>query len=177
MYIPENSGKVCLTVEGGVSLVGPHCPGTVRLFCKGVGLYILRWTYNTGIDIINRVLPDDPSSTIIPTNPAFVSININITDIANDSTGTFATFSSVLTVNLLELMTQNIENITCGDLSHRDTQQINYFTPTATATYQTGVLSSIEVQLVGLTHQYISTPLHTAISMLRVQHIFLYVHD
>ena len=38
------SSFVMLTVEGGVSLVGPHCPGTVRLFCEGVGLAMLRWT-------------------------------------------------------------------------------------------------------------------------------------
>ncbi len=30
------SSSVSLTVEGGESLVGEHCPGTVRLFCDGV---------------------------------------------------------------------------------------------------------------------------------------------
>ena len=35
--------SVSLTVEGGVSLVGEHCPGTVRLFCEGVDLTRLEW--------------------------------------------------------------------------------------------------------------------------------------
>ena len=37
------SSSVSLTVEGGVSLVGEHCPGTVRLFCEGVDLTQLEW--------------------------------------------------------------------------------------------------------------------------------------
>ncbi len=37
------SSSVSLTVEGGVSLVGELCPGTVRLFCEGIGLTQLEW--------------------------------------------------------------------------------------------------------------------------------------
>ena len=37
------SSSVSLTVEGGMSLVGEYCPGTVRLFCEGVDLTQLEW--------------------------------------------------------------------------------------------------------------------------------------
>ena len=46
LLIPVRSELVSLTVEGGVSLVGPHCPGTVRLFCEGVDLTTFTWMYN-----------------------------------------------------------------------------------------------------------------------------------
>ncbi len=39
------SSSVSLTVEGGVSLVGEHCPGTVRLFCEGVDITLLEWRF------------------------------------------------------------------------------------------------------------------------------------
>ena len=62
-----------------------------------------------------------------------------------------ANFSSVLTVDLLELNKQNVRNITCGDLLFEDTQQVKivHFTPNVTALYQFGILSGIEVELVG----------------------------
>ena len=144
---------VSLTVEGGVSLVGPHCPGTVRLFCEGIELSFLGWTYNEGIDIVSRIDPDyEVTSSPIypgPTNPAFVSVNITNVSFARKFLK--ANFSSVLTVDLLELNKQNVQNISCGDHLYRDTQQVDvvdYFTPDITATYQFGVLSRIEVQLV-----------------------------
>ena len=90
---------VSLTVEGGVSLVGPHCPRTVRLFCEGIELTFLGWTTS----------PIYPG----PTNPAFVSVNI--TNVSFDEKILKANFSSVLTVDLLELNKQNIQNISCGD--------------------------------------------------------------
>ncbi len=51
---------VSLTVEGGVSLVGEHCPGTVRLFREGVDITVLRWTYNGDKSEIPHLGPDDP---------------------------------------------------------------------------------------------------------------------
>ena len=123
----------------GVSLVGPLCPETVRLFCEGVELTFLGWTYNEGIDIIDRVGPDHPvtSTPIIPANPAFVSVRI--TNVSFDSRIRRANFSSVLIVDLLELNKQNIKNISCGDLLEEDTHLVDvvdYFTPNVTASYQ-----------------------------------------
>ena len=140
------SDEVSLTVEGGVSLVGPHCPGTVRLFCEGVELYFMWWTYNAGNFIglieIDYMVP----SSINPPNPAFIIVNI--TNVSVDHKTHSANFSSVLTVDLLELRKQGVQNITCGDLATSDTLQVNvkdYFTPNATASYLSGVLSRIEV--------------------------------
>ena len=145
------SGVVSLTVEEGVSLVGPHCPGTVRLTCEGVGLSNLGWTYNEYY-LIYRIQVDYQvsSSPVYLTNPALVSVYI--TNISFNSQYLTANFSSVLVVDLLELSKQNIKNITCGDWSSKDTQQVDitmkrskYFTPYVTATYQSGLLSHINV--------------------------------
>ena len=113
----------------------------------------LGWTYNEGIDIVHRVDPDyEVTSSPIypgPTNPAFVSINV--TNVSFDRKILKANFSSVLTVDLLELNKQNVQNISCGDHLYRDTQHvdiINYFTPIIMASYKSGVLIRIEVQLV-----------------------------
>ena len=150
--IPENSDKVSLTVEGGVSLVGPHCPGTVRLFCEGVDLATLGWTYNKE-NVIYRIVADDQvtSSPIYLSNPVFVSVSI--TSVSRTSgRRSRANFSSVLTVDLLELNKQNIKNITCGDFTDTRTQQVDvsdFFIPNITASYQSGILSRLEVHLVG----------------------------
>ena len=139
-----------LTVEEGVSLVGLHCPETVRLFCEGVGLTTLGWTYNVD-NLIIRIEADYKvtSSSIYPPNPAFVSVSI--TSVSRTSSEG-ANFSSILTVDLLELNKQNIKNITCGDLTYKCTQQvdvIDFFIPNITASYQSGILSRLEVHLVG----------------------------
>ena len=145
--ILDKGSKVSLTVEGGVSLVGPHCSGTVRLFCEGVELTSFGWRRynNNGFkDIINRVHPDDASITspTYPTNPAFVSVSI--TKVYNNKTR--ANFSSVLTVDLLEINKQIVKNISCGDLSHTDTVIVgDYFCPSVITTYQLRLLKKIEV--------------------------------
>ena len=152
MLTAENNGRVSLTVEGGVSLVGPHCPGTVRLFCEGVDQSLLDWTYNTGLHIARVQTDHEVTSSPIspgPTNPAFISVYV--TNISFDSRTLLANFSSVLTVDLLELNKQNIRNISCGGLSDNDTQQVHvsdYFPFNITASYQSGILSKFEVQLV-----------------------------
>ena len=107
--------SVSLTVEGGVSLVGPHCPGTVRLFCEGVDLTTFRWVYNSNIIIGNFYESDDPPSTSTSTsNPAFVSVQLTAVS-QNQSNPAFGNFSSTLTVDLSQLEEQNIMNISCGD--------------------------------------------------------------
>ena len=127
----EANGLVSLTVEGGVSLVGPHCPGTVRLFCEGVDLTTFGWTFNGDRLIVDRLLPDRVTLTpISPANSAFVSVHT--TNVSIDNVTHLANFSSVLTVDLLELSKQDIQNITCGDFATKDTLQVNvrdHFTP------------------------------------------------
>ena len=142
-----------LTVEGGISLVGLHCPGTVRLFCEGVDLSTFGWTYNGDSPIADRVEADYQvsSSSVYPNNPAFVSVNV--TNVSPDGEMKRANFSSFLIVDLLELNKQSIRNIACGELSETDTEQVDvsdYFIPNITASYQSGILSRIEVHLVGL---------------------------
>ena len=146
----EAKGLVSLTVEGGVSLVGPHCPGTVRLFCEGVDLRSLGWTFNGDRLIVDRVLPDHVTLTpMSPANSAFVSVHItNVSIVSIDNVTHLANFSSVLTVDPLELSKQDVQNITCGDLATKDTLQVkvkDYFTPNVTASYLSGVLNRIEV--------------------------------
>ena len=151
----EAKSLVSLTVEGGVSLVGPHCPGTVRLFCEGVDLVAFGWTYNTGNPIASRIDLDYEvtSSVFYPrlNNPPFISINI--TNVSPDYQRLTANFSSVLTVDLLELNNKNIRNITCGDFREYDTLEVDvtrktseHFTPNITATFHLGVLSITKVQ-------------------------------
>ena len=115
----------------------------------------LDWTYNAGLHIVARVLTDhEVTSSPInpgPTNPAFISVYV--TNFSFDSKMLLANFSSVLTVDLLELNKQNIKNISCGGWSDKDTQQVDTsdffnFTLNITASYQSGILSRIEVHLV-----------------------------
>ena len=149
-----------LTVEEGVSLVGPHCSGTARLFCEGVELTTLGWTYNTD-NLIVRIEADYEitSSPIYPSNPAFISVSVtSVSKISDLQTN----FSSVLVVDMLELNKQNVKNITCGDLSDMNTLQvdvIDYFTPTVTASYQSGILSRVEVRLVSWLYSHIKLTL------------------
>ena len=101
--------SVSLTVEGGVSLVGYHCPGTVRLFCEGVDLTTFGWIYNGNINIGYLYHPDDsintPSST---SNPAFVSVQLTAVS-QSLLNPVFGNFSSILTVDLSQLEQQNIK--------------------------------------------------------------------
>ena len=110
-----SSYSVSLTVEGGVSLVGPHCPGTIRLFCEGVDLTTFSWTYNSDIDIAEPYSSDESINTQETTsNPAFLSVQL-IAVSQSSINPTFGNFSSILTVNLSQLEQQGIRNISCGD--------------------------------------------------------------
>ena len=119
-----NGESVSLIVEGGVSLVGPHCPGTVRLFCEGVDLTTFTWMYNGDFDIADSYHPD--SSITTPTNtsnPAFVSVQL--TDVSQSSHMIYGNFSSVLIVDLSQLEQQNIMSISCGDPGIKRTIPVN----------------------------------------------------
>ena len=146
--------SVNLTVEGGVSLVGPHCPGTVRMFCEGVDITLLRWRYNENMDTI-AYYPDGTRTTQ-PTESAFFSVQLWMVeqDPNNPNMGTF--FSS-LTVNISQLQSNNIGEISCGAPGILQVEPVNVSiiepgipsTPMitmVTATYQDGGLSRIEAK-------------------------------
>ena len=145
--------SVNLTVEGGVSLVGPHCPGTVRLFCEGVDLILLRWNYNDTILISSFNTVDSPTS-MTPSNPAFVT-TITLSSVQqNPSDPRFASFTSTLTVDLARLQEQGVTNINCGAPGSIDTKPIdvqivvqtlpeNPTISNVTANYQSGLLKGI----------------------------------
>ena len=118
--------SVSLAVEGGVSLVGFHCPGTVRLFCEGVDLTSLGWTYNGIIDITEESFFSDASSgtSMNSSNPAFVSVQLTAV-VRNSQSPIFANFSSILTVDLSQLEQQNITSISCGDLLNKNSAPVD----------------------------------------------------
>ncbi len=95
-----------LTVEGGVSLVGEHCPGTIRLFCEGVDLTALRWRYN-GDNVIHSFSTTDLPISSVTTNPAFITVELqSVTSNPNDER--FGNFVSVLTADIAQLQSQNV---------------------------------------------------------------------
>ena len=104
---------VSLTVEGGASLIGEHCPGTVRLFCEGVDLTSLRWSYNVTKEEIHSFYPDSMISTQTVSNPAFISVELS--SVLQSDQRNFGNFSSTLTLNISELEEQHINEIRCGD--------------------------------------------------------------
>ncbi|XP_064406511.1 uncharacterized protein LOC135351421 isoform X5 [Halichondria panicea] len=143
---------VSLTVEG--SLVGEHCPRTVRLFCKGVDLSILRWRYNGGTGIYSFSTTDLPMISIL-SSPAFMSVELtNVTQTPNDPR--FAQFTSVLIVDIAQLQAQNVASINCGDPGTIATEPVNVIIlkpsvpnnpviTAVTATYKFGLLMTLEV--------------------------------
>ncbi len=143
-----------------MSLVGEHCPGTVRLFCEGVDLSFLRWSYDAGFGLVTIepvIFPSDPVELVSNQNPAFLTIQVvNISQGINDST---AYFSTILTVDLVQLAQLNITRITCGqlgDLTDSVAVDVSILRPSfiapwtlnitnVVATYQSGSLDSVEV--------------------------------
>ncbi|XP_064406596.1 uncharacterized protein LOC135351510 isoform X2 [Halichondria panicea] len=145
---------VSLTVEG--SLVGEHCPGTVRLFCKGMDLTILRWRYNGGNGIYSFSTTDLPMIPILSSQgPSFVSVELlNVTQ--NPKDPRFAQFTSALFVDIAQLQAQNVASINCGDPGTITTEPVNVITlqpsvpnspviTAVTATYKFGLLMTLEV--------------------------------
>ena len=165
LLIPVRSELVSLTVEGGVSLVGPHCPGTVRLFCEGVDLTTFTWMYNGDINI-HSYHPD--SSITAPTstsNPAFVSVQL--TAVSQSSQIIFANYTSILTVDLSQLEQQNIMSISCGDPAIRRTVpvDVHIVQDTVPADLQ---LNTLSVQLV-TTLEFDMTVFVVSISWMKLQ--------
>ncbi len=97
-----------------MSLVGEHCPGTVRLFCEGVDLTFLRWSYNSTNENIVYFLPDDQVGTITLMPAPFIE-SVELINVSQSAQQDFANFSSILTLNISQLEKQHITEITCGD--------------------------------------------------------------
>lgn len=117
------TGAVNITTEGGFNLVGPHCPGLVRLFCEATGLSILRWRFNGDENIATFFSDSEITNLKVPYHPAFVLVEL--TNIVQSSEGTSNNFSSILTVDLSQLEKQNVTNITCGDSINSETIHTN----------------------------------------------------
>ncbi len=103
-----------------MSLVGEQCPGTVRLFCEGVELTLLRWKYNEN----NEIVSYDPRATPNYSNLLGVSAfrNVELFSVAqNPGNARFANFTSILTIDLTGLQEIGVTNITCGDPVYTDT--------------------------------------------------------
>ena len=144
--------SVSLTVEGGVSLVGPHCPGTVRLFCEGVDLTSLRWRYNGDMNIISYF-----SDGLNMSTPQLLITTVQLIAVEqNQNNRNLANFSSILTVNLSQLQSQNVTEISCGDPRKSKVEPVDVSiiepgipnTPTITTVtvgYQSRQLSSVEI--------------------------------
>ena len=146
-----------LTVEGGVSLIGPHCPGNVRLFCEGVHISFLRWSYNGyESDVIETFDTTDSPTSVIPLNHAMLFPRLVLSSVHQATDPRFANFTSILTVDLRQLQNQHVLNISCGASNVMATVPVDVRiiqpsppkTPNitaVTATYQYGRLSDVSV--------------------------------
>ena len=107
--------SVDLTIEGGIYLNGSHCPGTVRLYCKGMDLTSLRWDFN-GSTEITTFLPIDIEAIIELPDPEYTAfIAVELTRVTQRSDPVYGNFASTLTVDLYKLEVQNVNKISCGD--------------------------------------------------------------
>ncbi len=116
--------KVAFTVERGVSLVGELCPGTVRLFCEGVDLTHLRWSYNsTDQEIVFLELDDETRTINLSSSSPFISVELS--SVSQSAELAFGNLSSILTLNISQLEQQHITEIRCGDTATFDTVPVN----------------------------------------------------
>ncbi len=134
---------------------------SVRLICEGIDLHQLDWNYrpaksSENVQLGMSFLADDPPQDFASTvtdnnNPAFLTVQL-VTVSRHSELNTLANFSSILTVDLLELETQGITSITCGDVSAYEEKMVSDITvwdlTEITAMYQLGALTSVEVHLV-----------------------------
>ncbi len=143
------AAEVYLTVENVVCSEN----ASAMLICEGVDLVSLRWSYirsNSSKNVKLLVFLADHSNTTVTnsSNPAFLSVQL-VTVSQYPDMETPANFSSVLTVDLLELENQDITSITCGDVVTHEEKLVSdiIFNTKITANYQLGVLTSMKVQL------------------------------
>ena len=122
------SSSVSLTVEGGVSLVGEYCPGTVRLFCEGVDLTQLEWRlyHVENINFFKIFSPDSLNET--RNVSILASASVELVRVSQDRISkVFANFSSILTLELSQtaIEIQNITRISCGDPETTNDTMVN----------------------------------------------------
>ncbi len=156
------AAEVYLTVKNEENVAcSENARLSVMLICEGVDLVSLRWSYigsNSSKSVVLQVFLTDHSNTTVSSNPAFLSIQlVTVSDM-----GTPANFTSMLTVDLMELENQNITSITCGDVATYEEKLVSdiildLVNTKITANYQLGVLTTIEVQLRNLvSYNYIT---------------------
>ncbi len=127
MISEEVYSSVSLTVEGGVSLVGEHCPGTVRLFCEGVDLTLLQWRlyYNDSMYSSEKFMTDSVNGTKkVFNNSSFGSVSVELVQVSQHSSKVFANFSSILILELSQIATE-IHRISCGDPVNNNDTSVN----------------------------------------------------
>ncbi len=122
------SSSVSLTVEGGVSLVGEHCPGTVRLFCEGVDLTQLEWRFYhaENINFFKTFSPDSVNET--KNVSILASASVKLVQVSQDRISkVFANFSSILILELSQTAIEihNITRISCGDAETNNDTMVN----------------------------------------------------
>ncbi len=121
------SSSVSLTVEGGVSLVGELCPGTVRLFCEGVDLTVLQWRLYYGDNYSSKKFVTDSvnSTKQVFNDSPLVSASVELVQVSQDRISkVFANFSSILTLELSQ-MAIDITRISCGDAVNNNDTSVN----------------------------------------------------
>ncbi|XP_064406172.1 uncharacterized protein LOC135351151 isoform X2 [Halichondria panicea] len=125
------SSSVSLTVEGGVSLVGEHCPGTVRLFCEGVDLTLLEWKFyhDDNMYLLKRFDTDSVNETTKVFNDStLVSASVELVELSQDKIlRIFANFSSVLSLDISQIAigVQKVFKIRCGDAQNFNETLVN----------------------------------------------------
>ncbi len=122
------SSLASLTVEGGVSLVGEHCPGTVRLFCERVDLTQLEWRlyHAENINFFKTFSPDSVNET--RNVSILASASVELIRVSQDRISkVFANFSSILTLELSQTAIEiiNITRISCGDAETNNDTLVN----------------------------------------------------
>ncbi|XP_064406194.1 uncharacterized protein LOC135351174 [Halichondria panicea] len=151
------------TEAGKETLSGLHCRTTVKLFCNATNLLHFRWTYNASkIEIVN-FQPDGilTLNQMTTTYSAFPFVQLTqFNAYKNQQNQSRINASTILTVDLSELYKQNIEIISCGSTSPKDTAtlpvNISILLPffpsvtpdvyvSVTIRYESGVLSSVDV--------------------------------
>ncbi len=96
-------------------MVGEFCPGTIRLFCEGVDLTSLRWSYNsTDQEIVFLELDDKTRTIYLSSSSPFISVELRSVSQSAELV-TFGNFSSILTLNISQLEEQHITELRCGN--------------------------------------------------------------
>ncbi len=155
--------RVTLTVHNEVRNISCNKRIVVTLLCEGVNLTQLRWLYlpiDHRIIFLSDSFPQNTSMSVFPNNPESDISRVQLLDIrknTSNNSSNHANFSSILTVDLLQLLNQNVTKIECGDAVLNEEKLVLDLVdgvvklePKVTATYQKGVLNNIQVQVKNL---------------------------